>query len=59
MKTELLYGIHPVLEALAAGRRRVYEVYLDKEKKSRRLAQIKSIAETRGIFKKNIESGKK
>jgi len=57
VKTELLYGIHPVLEALAAGRRRVYEVYLDKEKKSRRLAQIKSIAETRGIFKKNIESG--
>jgi len=57
VKTELLYGIHPVLEALAAGRRRVYEVYLDKEKKSRRLAQIKSIAETRGILKKNIESG--
>ena len=56
MKTELLYGIHPVLEALAAGRRRVYEIYLDKEKKSRRFAQIKSIAETRGILKKNIGS---
>jgi len=57
VKTEFLYGIHPVLEALAAGRRRVYEVYLDKEKKSRRLAQIKSIAKTRGVFKKNIGSG--
>ena len=57
MKSELLYGIHPVFEALAAGRRRVYEVYLDKEKKSRRLTQIKSIAETRGIYNENIESG--
>jgi 23S rRNA (guanosine2251-2'-O)-methyltransferase len=57
VKTELLYGVHPVLEALAAGRRRVYEVYLDKEKKSKRLAQIKSIAETRGLILKNIESG--
>jgi 23S rRNA (guanosine2251-2'-O)-methyltransferase len=57
VKTELLYGIHPVLEALTAGRRRVYEVYLDKEKKSRRLTQIKSMAETRGVYKKYIGSG--
>ncbi len=57
MKTELLYGIHPVLEALAAGRRRVYKVYLDKKRRSERLDQIRSIAEARGIYKKNIESG--
>ena len=57
MKTELLYGIHPVFEALAAGRRRVYEVYVDNKKKSRRLAQITSLAETRGVFKKDIRSG--
>jgi 23S rRNA (guanosine2251-2'-O)-methyltransferase len=57
VKTELLYGIHPVLEALAAGRRRVYKVYLDKKRRSERLAQIRSIAETRGIYKENIESG--
>ena len=57
MKTEFLYGIHPVLEALAAGRRRVYKVYLDKKRRSERLAQIRSIAETRGIYKENIESG--
>ena len=54
MKSELLYGIHPVFEALAAGRRRVYEVYLDKEKKSGRLAQIASMAEARGVLKKSI-----
>ncbi|MGD9363640.1 MAG: 23S rRNA (guanosine(2251)-2'-O)-methyltransferase RlmB [Desulfobacterales bacterium] len=57
MKTELLYGIHPVLETLAAGRRRVYKVYLDKKRRSERLAQIRSIAETRGICKENIEFG--
>ena len=56
MKTELLYGIHSVFEALAAGRRRVYTVYLDNEKQSRRLVQIKSLAETRGVLKKDIES---
>ena len=57
MKTELLYGIHPVLEALAAGRRRVYKVYLDKKRRSERIAQIRSIAETRGIYNENIEFG--
>jgi 23S rRNA (guanosine2251-2'-O)-methyltransferase len=57
VKTELLYGIHPVLEALVAGRRRVHKVYLDKKRRSERLAKIRSIAETRGIDKINIESG--
>ena len=57
MKSELLYGIHPVFEALAAGRRRVYEVYLDKEKKSGRLARIASMAEARGVLKKSIAPG--
>jgi 23S rRNA (guanosine2251-2'-O)-methyltransferase len=57
VKTEILYGFHPVIEALVAGRRRVYEVYLDKEKKSRRLAQIRSIAEARGVLIKNLGSG--
>jgi 23S rRNA (guanosine2251-2'-O)-methyltransferase len=57
VKSELLYGIHPVFEALAAGRRRVYEIYLDKEKKSRRLAQIESKAKSGGILIKNIAPG--
>jgi len=26
LKTEVLYGIHPVKEALAAGRREIFEV---------------------------------
>jgi len=57
VKSEVLYGIHPVFEALVAGRRRVYEIYLDTEKKSGRLAQIESMAETRGILKKSIGPG--
>ena len=54
MRSELLYGIHPVLEMLAAGRRRIYKIYLAKEKKSGHLARIASMAETRGISKKSI-----
>ena len=57
MKSELLYGIHPVFEALAAGRRRIYEVYLDKKKKSKRLAKIASMAEAGGVKKKSIGPG--
>jgi 23S rRNA (guanosine2251-2'-O)-methyltransferase len=54
VKSELLYGIHPVFEALVAGRRHVYEIYLDKEKKSGRFAQIESLAEARGVLIKSI-----
>jgi 23S rRNA (guanosine2251-2'-O)-methyltransferase len=57
VKSELLYGIHPVFEALVAGRRRVYEIYLDKEKNRGRLAQIESMAEARGVLKKSIAPG--
>jgi len=54
VKSELLYGIHPVLETLAAGRRRIYKIYLAKEKKSERLARIASMAEARSVSKKSI-----
>jgi 23S rRNA (guanosine2251-2'-O)-methyltransferase len=57
VKSELLYGIHPVFEALAAGRWRVYVIYLDKEKLPGRLAQIESMAEARGVLKKSIAPG--
>ena len=54
MKTEILYGIHPVYEMLSAGRRRVCEIYLAKEKKTARLKPIISLAESRGISRKII-----
>ncbi len=36
-KTELLYGIHPVTEALRAGRRRFFEIFIVKGRRSERL----------------------
>jgi 23S rRNA (guanosine2251-2'-O)-methyltransferase len=57
VKTEILYGIHPVTEALGARRRNFYEIYLQKENKSDRLARLVSLAEYRGIRVKTIRSG--
>jgi 23S rRNA (guanosine2251-2'-O)-methyltransferase len=44
MKTEILYGVHPVLEAIRCGRRTVLEVYVANEKRSRRLETIENLA---------------
>jgi len=57
VNSELLYGIHPVAEALAARRRRVFKIYLAKEKKSGRLAQIEALAGARGVSIKHIAPG--
>ena len=54
MKNEILYGIHPVYEALVANRRRIFEIFLEKEKKSRRLAQLVSLAGARGILQTTV-----
>jgi 23S rRNA (guanosine2251-2'-O)-methyltransferase len=54
VKTEILYGIHPVYEVLSAGRRRIFEVYLVKEKKTGRFGPILSLAESRGISLQTI-----
>ena len=57
MKSEILYGIHSVYEVLVAKRRRVYEIFLEKEKQSKRLTQLVSIASTRGILQKTLTAG--
>jgi 23S rRNA (guanosine2251-2'-O)-methyltransferase len=44
MKTEILYGYHPVLEAMRAGRRAVIEVYVVNEKRTKRLDDIEKFA---------------
>jgi len=54
VKSEILYGIHPVQEALAANRRQVDTVYLDITRTSERLLQIESLAASRGIACKKI-----
>jgi 23S rRNA (guanosine2251-2'-O)-methyltransferase len=43
-KIEMLFGIHPVNEAIKAGRRKIYEIYLAKEKSSQRLEEIAAAA---------------
>jgi 23S rRNA (guanosine2251-2'-O)-methyltransferase len=57
VKTEIIYGIHPVYEALAARRRQVYAIYLMKEKKSGRLARIESLAESGGVGPQAVGRG--
>jgi 23S rRNA (guanosine2251-2'-O)-methyltransferase len=49
MKTEVLYGIHPVREAIRAARRRIVDVALAPDKKSPRLESLRQAAEARGI----------
>lgn len=49
MKTELLYGIHPVAEALAAGRRMFREVFVAADGSSRRVAAVATVAASKNI----------
>lgn len=53
-KTEVLYGFHPVCEALNAGKRSFYEFYTVKSKASKRLEKILSRAESSMIPVKKI-----
>lgn len=58
MKTEILYGTHAVQEALAAGRREVVEICVDKSlMASGRLQGILSSAGTRRIAVREMTAG--
>ncbi|MBW2109619.1 MAG: 23S rRNA (guanosine(2251)-2'-O)-methyltransferase RlmB [Deltaproteobacteria bacterium] len=46
---DLLYGIHPVAEALAAGRRRFNRLLISKRRGARRLNALLDQARTRGV----------
>ena len=48
-KTEILYGIHPVFEALKAGRRKIFEVYCASEKSPKRLGKVAALAQSLNI----------
>ena len=49
MKSEILYGIHPVVEAISAGRREIHEIYLEKGKMSGRIKKVQALAESKKI----------
>lgn len=56
MKTEILYGIHPVKEALKAGRRKFYEIYLTRENPAGRLDNILRLCKDRNISIAQLKS---
>ena len=49
MKDDILYGIHPVEEALRAGRRKLHEVFLVTDRVSKRLQAIQYSAAVKKI----------
>lgn len=55
MKTEVLYGIHPVAEALAAGRRVFQEVFVATGGSSRRLARLAADAASKNIPVRRVD----
>jgi len=54
LKTEILYGFHPVFEALKAGRRNFFEVYISKDKISKQFGKLLAIAESKKISVKKL-----
>jgi 23S rRNA (guanosine2251-2'-O)-methyltransferase len=58
MKTEILYGFHPVYEALRAGRRTFHEIYISKQPLSRRIERIRSAAGHKNIRIKEASPAK-
>ena len=49
MKIEIIYGFHPVYEALRANRRTFQEIYIIQQKKSRRIDRIVLAASTKNL----------
>lgn len=59
MKYEILYGIHSVMEALKAKRRRISSICVQKEKaETKRFAELLDIAHTRKILVEEVSSKK-
>ena len=56
MKKEILFGINPVYEALRAGRRDIFKVFISKEKRSKRFDRILTLADSLKIDIKESNS---
>lgn len=54
MKTEILYGLHPVLEALRADRRDFFEIFVAAGKTAERVRRATALAESKGIPVKTV-----
>lgn len=55
MKKEIIYGIHPVVEALSAGRRKFFEIYVAKGKTFQNFSKIQKLGIARGVSIKRAE----
>lgn len=55
MKTEILYGFHPVFEALKAGRRSFFELYIAKDKIPKQFEKLLVIAKFKKISIKKLK----
>jgi 23S rRNA (guanosine2251-2'-O)-methyltransferase len=55
MKTEIIYGFHPVFEALQAARRKFVELYVIGGRASERLNNVLVLAESRKIPVKRVQ----
>ena len=58
MKAEILYGFHPVYEALRADRRTFHEIYISKQTHTKRNERIRSEAHRKNILLKEVSSAK-
>ncbi|MDY6793049.1 MAG: 23S rRNA (guanosine(2251)-2'-O)-methyltransferase RlmB [Thermodesulfobacteriota bacterium] len=56
MKTEILYGINPVFEALKAGKRKIHQIYIAAHKTSGRISKIVKFAESKKIPVKKVKA---
>ena len=56
MNTEIIYGIHPVLEGLKAGRRIFHEIYVVNDASSKRVTGIEKLAELKNITVKKTDT---
>jgi len=57
-KEEILYGIHPIAEALAAGRRKIWELLLAGDNGNKRIRQTVQLARKNGIPVKQADARK-
>jgi 23S rRNA (guanosine2251-2'-O)-methyltransferase len=57
-KTEILYGIHSVLEALRAGRRHFFELYVAKDNVSKRLGKVVDAADVLNVPVKRVNTAR-
>jgi len=58
MMPEILYGYHPVKEALRAGKRELLEICLPKGKSSPRIEEVASLAAAARVSVKRVPMGK-